>query len=56
MLYTQIFQELYYVADFKYGGSLPVSVAFWLDEFANGVRRFMPKTVGITDRSVRQVA
>jgi len=35
MLYTQIFQELYYVADFKYGGSLPVPVAFWLDEFAN---------------------
>ena len=35
LLYTQIFQELYYVADFKYGGSLPIPVAFWLDEFAN---------------------
>lgn len=35
LLYTQIFQELYYIADFKYGGSLPVPVAFWLDEFAN---------------------
>ena len=51
MLYTQIFQELYYVADFKYGGSLPVPVAFWLDEFANGVRRFTLKTVGITDKA-----
>ena len=35
MLYTQIFQELYYIADFKYGGSLPIHVAFWMDEFAN---------------------
>lgn len=35
MLYTQIFQELYYQADFNYGGRLPVPVAFWLDEFAN---------------------
>ena len=35
MLYTQIFQELYYIADFQYGGSLPVHVAFWMDEFPN---------------------
>ena len=35
MLYTQIFQELYYVADRKHGGRLPVPVAFWMDEFAN---------------------
>ncbi len=35
MLYTQIFQELYYQADFNYQGSLPIPVAFWLDEFAN---------------------
>ena len=35
MLYTQIFQELYYQADFNYEGSLPIQVAFWLDEFAN---------------------
>lgn len=35
MLYTQIFQELYYQADFNYEGSLPIPVAFWLDEFAN---------------------
>lgn len=52
MLYTQIFQELYYQADFNYGGSLPIPVAFWLDEFANGVTRSTPKTVGITDKSV----
>ncbi len=35
MLYTQIFQELYYIADFQCGGALPVPVAFWMDEFAN---------------------
>lgn len=35
MLYTQIFQELYYQADFNYEGALPIQVAFWLDEFAN---------------------
>lgn len=35
MLYTQLFQQLYYAADFIYGGSLPLHVTFLLDEFAN---------------------
>lgn len=35
MLYTQAFQELYYRADHKYGGELPVPVHFLMDEFAN---------------------
>lgn len=35
MLYTQIFQELYFQADFKYNGELPIHVTFMLDEFAN---------------------
>lgn len=35
MLYTQIFQELYYQADFHYGGRLPIHVTFLLDEFSN---------------------
>jgi type IV secretion system protein VirD4 len=35
MLYTQIFQELYYQADFICGGRLPIHVTFMLDEFAN---------------------
>ncbi len=35
MLYTQAFQELYYLADNKYGGELPVPVHFIMDEFAN---------------------
>ncbi len=35
MLYTQVFQELYYQADFNCGGRLPVHVIFLLDEFAN---------------------
>ena len=35
ILYTQIFQVLYYKADYKYGGSLPIPVHFVMDEFAN---------------------
>lgn len=35
MMYTQIFQQLYYVADNEYGGKLPIHVALWMDEFAN---------------------
>ena len=35
MLYTQLFQQLYYCADFKHGGRLPVHVHFVMDEFAN---------------------
>ena len=35
MMYTLLFKELYYQADFVYNGKLPVPVTFWLDEFAN---------------------
>ena len=35
MLYTQLFQHLYYKADSKYKGRLPVHVHFVMDEFAN---------------------
>ena len=35
MLYTQAFQELYYIADQKYGGPLPVHVQCIQDEWAN---------------------
>ena len=35
MLYTQIFQQLFYIADHKYKGALPVNVHFIMDEFAN---------------------
>jgi type IV secretion system protein VirD4 len=52
LLYTQLFQQLFEVADKKYGGSLPVHVQFLMDEFANGATRSTPKTVGITDKSV----
>ena len=52
ILYTQLFQQLFYIADHKYGGRLPVHVHFLMDEFANGVTRSTPKTVGITDKSV----
>ncbi len=52
MLYTQLFQQLYYQADVVHDGRLPVHVHFVMDEFANGVTRSTPKTVGITDKSV----
>ena len=35
MLYTQLFQQLYYQADIIHGGRLPVHVHFVMDEFAN---------------------
>lgn len=35
MLYTQLFQMLYYQADHIYNGELPVPVHFLMDEFAN---------------------
>lgn len=37
MLYTQLFQQLYYSADVMHGGRLPVHVHFVMDEFANVV-------------------
>jgi len=35
VLYTQIFQELFYIADYEYSGSLPIHVQFLMDEFSN---------------------
>lgn len=35
ILYTQLFQQLFWVADHKYHGCLPVHVHFLMDEFAN---------------------
>lgn len=35
MLYTQLFQQLYYSVDVKHGGRLPVHVHCVMDEFAN---------------------
>ena len=35
ILYTQLFQQLFYSADHKHGGALPVPVHFLMDEFAN---------------------
>lgn len=35
MIYTQLIQTLYFVADRKYGGRLPVPVHLLMDEFAN---------------------
>lgn len=35
ILYTQLFQQLFFLADKKYNGSLPIHVHFVMDEFAN---------------------
>jgi len=35
ILYTQLFQQLFYAADHKYRGMLPMPVHFIMDEFAN---------------------
>lgn len=35
ILYTQLFQQLFYTADHKYNGRLPIHVHFLMDEFAN---------------------
>ena len=35
ILYTQIFQQLFYAADHIHGGCLPMPVHFLMDEFAN---------------------
>ena len=35
LLYAQLFQQLFTLADHKYGGRLPVHVHFLMDEFAN---------------------
>ena len=33
--YTQLFQQLFYIADHVYGGNLPIPVHFLMDEFSN---------------------
>lgn len=35
ILYTQLFQQLFFIADHKYRGRLPIHVHFLMDEFAN---------------------
>lgn len=35
ILYTQLFQQLFFLADHKCGGELPVPVHFLMDEFSN---------------------
>lgn len=47
ILYTQLFQQLFYTADHLHGGSLPMHVHFVMDEFANGVTRSQLKRLGV---------
>ncbi len=46
MMYTQMFDTLSNVANFKYGGRLRVPVRFIMDEFANSVTRSALKRCG----------
>lgn len=54
MVYSLFFDELYHLTaiDPTLHETLPVHLTFLMDEFANGVTRSTPKTVGITDKSV----
>lgn len=56
MLYSQLFETLYYIAEKKGAETgderLNIPVRCMMDEFANSVTRSTPKTVGITDKSV----
>lgn len=38
ILYTQLFQQLFFSADHIHGGALPIPVHFLMDEFANGTQ------------------
>lgn len=52
MLFSQMFESLYYKGATVPNSRLNYHVRFLLDEFANSVTRSTPKTVGITDKSV----
>ena len=54
MVYSLFFDELYHLTaiDPSLHETLPQHLTFLMDEFANGVTRSTPKTVGITDKSV----
>ncbi|MEA4954532.1 MAG: type IV secretory system conjugative DNA transfer family protein, partial [Pseudoflavonifractor sp.] len=55
MLYTQLFQELYYRADHVHDGRLPVHVHCVMDEFANGVTRFQLKRLGVKPKNIMKI-
>ena len=52
MLFSQMFESLYYKGATIKNSRLNYHVRFLLDEFANSVTRSTLKTVGITDKSV----
>lgn len=52
MLFSQMFESLYYKGATIPDSRLNYHVRFLLDEFANSVTRSMIKTVGITDKSI----
>lgn len=52
MLFSQMFESLYYKGATIPNSRLNYHVRFLLDEFANSVTRSTPKMVGITDKSV----
>lgn len=55
ILYTQLFQQLFYSADHKHGGRLPVHVHFLMDEFANGATRSQLKRLGVKPKNIMKI-
>jgi len=48
MLYTQLFQQLYYQADIVHGGRLPVHVHFVMDEFDKLVATMRSREISVS--------
>lgn len=55
MMYTQLFQELFYKADHEHGGRLPVHVHCVMDEFANGATRSQLKRLGVKPKNIMKI-
>jgi len=53
ILYTQLFQQLFYAADHKHRGMLPMPVHFIMDEFANGATRSRLKRPSVKLNNLR---
>ena len=56
ILYTQLFQQLFFSADHIHGGALPVPVHFLMDEFANVSLPDPFHGLGCDQRAVIQIA
>jgi type IV secretion system protein VirD4 len=55
MMYSSVFQELYYLADHVYEGRLPIHVHCVMDEFANGATRSQLKRLGVKPKNIMKI-